>query len=248
MKNIALQLYSINKLTQNDFFGTLKKVAQIGYTGVEFAGYFNTPAIQLKSVMDKLGLKSAGSHIGFSELIDNIDKVIEYSLIIESSNIICPGLPSDFTDSPEGYKRAAEIFNEIGEKCKQNNIQFAYHNHDIEFKKFNNEYGIDILLQNTQKDLVHFEIDTYWVEYGGNSAVDFINKYKDRCSLLHIKDLKSRQDKRDTEIGKGIIDFNEVITLGEKYNTKWYIVEQEDFEIPLLESVSQSYSYLSSIL
>jgi sugar phosphate isomerase/epimerase len=248
MNNIALQLYSIKELTSIDFLGTLEKVAKIGYNGVEFAGYFNTPGKDLKKALDSFGLKAAGSHIGISSITENLDEVIEYSLQINDPYIICPGLPVHMRDSAEAYKKLAALFNEIGLKCKNNGIQFAYHNHDFEFEKFDGQYGLDILLNNTGPDLVHMELDTFWVEYSGLKSIDFINKYKERCSILHIKDMKSLNEKINTEIGKGIMEFKPMVEAGKKYGVKWFTVEQEEFEIPQLASIKESYEYLKSII
>lgn len=248
MNNIALQLYSIKELTSPDFLGTLEKVAKIGYNGVEFAGYFNTPGKDLKKAMNSFGLKSAGSHIGISSITENLDEVIEYSLQIDDPYIICPGLPVYMRDSAEAYKKLAALFNEVGLKCKNNGIQFAYHNHDFEFEKFDGQYGLDILLNNTDPDLVHIELDTFWVEYSGLKSIDFINKYKERCSILHIKDMKSLDEKINTEIGKGIMEFKPMVEAGKKYGVKWFTVEQEEFEIPQLVSIQESYNYLRGIL
>jgi sugar phosphate isomerase/epimerase len=248
MNNIALQLYSIKELTEKDFLGTLEKVAEIGYNGVEFAGYFGTTAKKLKKTLDSVGLKASGSHIGIDQLTTNLNGLIEYSLEIGDPYIICPYLPTEFRNSAEAYRKTAEKFNLIGEKCKNNGIQFGYHNHDFEFEKFDGEFGIDILFSNSEPALLHMELDTFWVEYCGLKSLDFINKYKDRCSILHIKDMKSLNEKINTEIGKGIMDFKSMIKAGKEYNMKWYTVEQEEFEIPQLESIKESYVYLKSIL
>jgi sugar phosphate isomerase/epimerase len=249
MENLGLQLYSIKELTEKDFIGTLKKVAEIGYDGVEFAGFFDTPAKELKKTLDDLYLAPCGSHTGIDLLQNEFNKVIEYNLEIENPYIVCPGLPTHMRDSADAYKRLADEFNEIGQRCKEHGIQFAYHNHDFEFEKFNGEYGLDILLSNTQRDLVHMELDTFWVEYCGLRSIDFIKKYREQCSsLIHIKDLKSMDQKISTEIGKGIMNFKEIIQLGKEIGIKWYIVEQEEFEIPQLESIQQSLEYMRSIL
>jgi sugar phosphate isomerase/epimerase len=138
---IALQLYSIKELTEKNFLGALKNVAEIGYNGVEFAGFFNT-----------------------------------------------------------------------------------------------------------QEDLLFIELDTFWAEYCGLRSVDFIHKYGERCSLLHIKDMKSLEEKVNTEIGKGVMDFKEIVAAGKQYGVEWYTVEQEEFEIPQLQSIRESYEYLKGIV
>lgn len=249
MANLGLQLYSIKELTQKDFIGTLKEVANIGYDGVEFAGFFNTPAKELKKALDDLNLIPCGSHTGIDLLQNNLDEVIEYNLEIGNRYIVCPGIPHHMRDSADAYKRLGELFNKIGQRCKENGIQFAYHNHDFEFEKFDKQYGLDILMSHTDPDLVHLELDTFWVEYCGLKAVDFMRKYPQQCSsLIHIKDLKSMDEKVSTEIGSGIMDFVEIVRVGKELGIKWYIVEQEEFEKPQLESIKQSLNYLRNIL
>lgn len=249
MKNLGLQLYSVKELTEKDFIGTLKEVAKVGYDGVEFAGFFNTPAKELKKALDDLNLIPCGSHTGIDLLQNNLYEVIDYNLEIGNRYIVCPGIPPRMRDSADAYKKLAELFNEIGRRCKQDGIQFAYHNHAFEFEKFDGEYGLDILMSHTDPDLVHLELDTFWVEYCGLKSVDFMKKYPKQCSsLIHIKDLKSMDNKVSTEIGSGIMDFVEIVKVAKELGTKWYIVEQEEFEIPQLESIKQSLDYMRSIL
>ena len=181
MAKIGLQLYSIKELTEKDFFGSLEKVAKIGYPGVEFAGFFDTPASELKKVLDDLGIVACGSHIGIDALEEEINRVIDYNLEIGNQYIICPGLPEHMRDSYDAYLKLADKFNEIGQKCKDQGIQFGYHNHDVEFQKFNGEYGLDILLSNTQPDLVHMELDTFWV-----SMPDLNPRFYEKMPKQHI--------------------------------------------------------------
>ncbi len=248
MGNIALQLYSIKELTNVDFLGTLEKVAEIGYDGVEFAGYFGTSAKDLRKALNDLGLQAAGSHIGISELKANLDHTIDYSLEIHSPYIICPGLPEEMRDSSDSYKRTAEQFNRIGERCKENGIQFGYHNHDIEFQKFDGEYGLDLLMNHTHSDHLFVELDTFWVEHAGLHSIDFIHQYKERCRVLHMKDMKNKEDKSNIEVGSGIMDFTSITAAAKQYKVEWYTVEQEEFDLPQLKSIELSLQYLIGIL
>lgn len=248
MEKVGLQLYSIKELTQQDFLGTLEKVAKIGYDGVEFAGYFNTTAKELKKALDAFGIKAAGSHVGFDALKNDLDMLIDYSLEIKSPYLICPSLDDSHRDSKDSYLRTADQFNVIGQKCKDNGLRFGYHNHDFEFMKHEGEYGLDLLVNNTQPDLLFIELDTFWVEYSNLKSIDFINKYKERCSILHIKDMKSLTEKNNTEIGSGIMDFKTITATGKNYGVQWFTVEQEEFEIPQLQSIEKSLKYLRGIL
>ncbi|MCJ8014920.1 sugar phosphate isomerase/epimerase [Paenibacillus sp. KQZ6P-2] len=248
MENIALQLYSIKELTSTDLLGTLKKVADIGYDGVEFAGYFGTSAAELRNALDSYGLRAAGSHIGISDLTQQLDQTIEYSLTIGSPYIICPGLPEEMRESADSYKRTAEQLDRIGERCKEQGIRFGYHNHGVEFLKFEGLTGLEWLTQYTDPDHLFLELDTYWAEHAGFRSVDWIEAFKERCRILHIKDMKSEQDKRNIEIGSGIMDFVAITEAGKRYGVEWYTVEQEEFDIPQLDSIGASLRYLRQIL
>lgn len=249
MRKIGLQLYSIKELTQKDFIGTLKKVAETGYDGVEFAGFFDTPAKELKKALEDFGLECCGSHTGINLLTDNLQETLDYNLEIGNPYIICPGVPEAMRNSADAFKRLAELFNEIGLKCKEQNLQFGYHNHAHEFNVYDGQWGLDILLSNTDPELVQMELDTFWAEYAGVRSIDFMNKYPKHCStLIHIKDMKSENERVNTEIGNGIIDFVAITKLAKDLGIKWYIVEQEQFDKPQLESIGQSLQYLKEIL
>lgn len=248
MGNIALQLYSIKELTSVDFLGTLKKVADTGYDGVEFAGYFGVSSKELKKALDDYGLQAAGSHIGIAELQLQLNQMIEYSLELNSPYMICPGLPEEMRDSADSYKRTAELLDRIGERCKEQGIRLGYHNHAVEFLQFDGEYGLDLLINHTQPQHLFVELDTYWVEHAGLRSVDFIHKYKGRCSILHMKDMKSLQDKTNTEVGSGIMDFQAIAAAAKAHGMEWYTVEQEAFDIPQLESIEKSLRYLRGVV
>lgn len=248
MGNIGLQLYSIKELTGVDFFKTLTDVAEAGYDAVEFAGFFDAPAGKLRKVLDDNGLKVCGSHTGMDLLSGSLDQVMEYNAEIGNEYIICPGIPENMRNSEGAWKKTSQLFNDIGMKLKSAGFKFGYHNHYEEFNIYNGKYGYDILGENTDPDLVLMQIDTYWVEYAGLKSVDFMDKYRDRLDVIHIKDMKSLEDKRNTEIGNGIMDFGKIIEKAKEYGTKWYIVEQEYFEMPQLESIKISCDNLRNLL
>jgi len=248
MEKIGLQLYSLRMDTAKDLLGTMRKVAEIGYDGVEFAGYFGVPAKELKTALDDFGMKPAGSHIGIDQLTSRLDAVIDFSLELGEPYIICPGLPHEMTDSMEACLNTAELFNRIGEKCNANGLQFYYHNHYHEFEKRNGEFILDILMANTEEDNLHAELDTYWVEYAGLKSVDFMKKYGNRCSILHIKDMLDHTNKNCVTIGQGVLDFKEITALGKELGVRWYTVEQEEFAGNPYEDLEQGLKYLRGIL
>lgn len=243
---IGLQLWSIKEELEKEFKDTLKKVAEIGYDGVEFAGYGGLSSMELRELLSELGLKACGSHVSLRELTENIDEVIEYSLEIGNKYIICPY--AEFNSKEDVLELAAKL-NVIGEKCRDKGLICGYHNHAHEFSEFNGEYILDIIYKATDDSLVKAELDTYWVEYAGVNVVDYIKKHCGRFDLIHLKDMQIIGDtKQSTEVGNGLMDFPSVIREAEKQGARWLIVEQEYFTKPTLESVEISYNNLKELV
>ncbi|MBZ9685426.1 sugar phosphate isomerase/epimerase [Clostridium estertheticum] len=243
---IALQLYSIKDETEKDFTEALRRVAKIGYSGVEFAGYGGLSSSELKALLRELGLKVCGSHVSLDELTKNIDNVIEYNLEIGSPYIICPFATYN---SKVDYEEMAQTLNVLALKCSEKGILFGYHNHGHEFQEYQGEYGLDILYKEADAELVKAEIDTYWVQYAGLDPAQYIKKHAGRCDLIHIKDMEIvNGEKRSTEVGNGIMDFKTIIKEAEKQGAKWFIIEQEFFNEPCLKSVEIGYNNLKKLV
>jgi len=163
MKNIGLQLYSIKEISEKNFFGAIKLTADIGYDGIEFAGYFDTPAKELKKVLEDNGVVACGTHTGFEALENEFNRTVEYNLEIDNKYIIIPWIPTEMCNSRDAWQKTAEKMNFMNDKLREQGIKFGYHNHAFEFEKFDESYGYDILAENTSPDLL-LEIDTFWVE------------------------------------------------------------------------------------
>lgn len=241
---ISVQLYTLREDTAKDFLGTLEKVAEIGYKGVEFAGYGDITASKMKDALGRLGLKASGSHVGVDLLTNKLDEIIEYNLEIGNSFIICPWAKYE---SKEDYLNAAKFYNKAGEKCRQKGIQFCYHNHAFEFDTFDGEYGLDILYKETDPELVQAEVDTYWVYHAGVNPVDYVKKYAGRCPLIHLKDMEAGENKDFAEVGEGIINIAGIIAASKEAGAKWLVVEQDKCKRPALESVKISFENLKKM-
>lgn len=243
MSKVGLQLYSIRELAEKDFFNAIKTTAECGYDGIEFAGFFDTPAAELKKFLDENGLLSCGSHTALPILEDEFYKTVEYNLEIGNKYIIIPWIPAEMCNSRDAWMKTSEKMNAMNDRLKSYGIRLGYHNHAFEFEKFDGVCGYDIFAENTKADIL-LEIDTFWVAYPGEDPVKYVRTYKDRLDLLHIKDMDA--DKKSTEIGRGTLDFPAIIKAADK--TQWFIVEQEEFEVPMEESIKISCDYLKGIL
>ena len=222
-KPIGLQLYTIKEETAKDFLGTLRKVAEIGYDGVEFAGYFDTSAPDLKQVLDETNLRVAGTHLNTTILRNDLAANIEYAQAIDCPTILCPSFKVE-ERSADFFKKIANFFNEVAQTCKASGLGFAYHIHGHEFIDFDGKSGMDILFENTDSSLVFYELDTYWVEKAGVDALSLFKAHADRCSFIHFKDMKDRVDWHDTEIGDGMIDVAGIIAASSDSAVEWFVV------------------------
>ncbi|GAB2540061.1 sugar phosphate isomerase/epimerase family protein [Gracilibacillus alcaliphilus] len=251
MGKIAIQLYSVREHTANDFLGTLSKLGEMGYEAVQFAGFFDTPADELKKVMDEAGLVAAGSHMPFESLVgDQLTASLEYNRTIGNDLIICPILPEEYREDEAAYYRGAEALNEIGEKCRQAGFTFAYHNHDMEFIDLGNgKRGFDILFEETDHENVKMELDCYWATYASVDPLQTIHAYDDIVVSLHIKDMTVEDGKkRSIEIGKGSLDIKSLWETGEAAGVKWFVIEQEQFDGDPLDSARENVVQLKALV
>ncbi|MBC1477900.1 sugar phosphate isomerase/epimerase family protein [Listeria welshimeri] len=239
---IALQLWSVKEACEDDFFGTLEKVAEMGYDGVEFAGYYGKSASEIKTKLAELGLEVAGSHISKEMLEAKLEDVIVFERELGNKFIICPY--ADFETKQE-WLSFAEKLREIAKTIQQAGMQFGYHNHAHELEKVDDAIILENLLGNVPEMIA--ELDTYWIEYAGVGVIPFIEKYRNRVPLVHIKD-KSKTSKESTIIGEGILDISGYVKTAIASGTKWLIIEQEAFEEDPLTSVAKGYTYLANVL
>ncbi|MCE5252585.1 sugar phosphate isomerase/epimerase [bacterium] len=246
---VGLQLYTLRELTEKDFTGTLKKVAAIGYDGVEFAGYGGLSAVELKKLIDDLGLKCAGTHEGFENLEKKLDETIAFNAGIGSSFIICPSMPGEWRDKgAEGFKAFGERMNKIGAAVKKAGMQLCYHNHNFEFKKENDKFLIEYLYETADPELVKAEVDVYWVQFAGENPAAFIRRYGKRCILIHMKDMADDADRSFAPVGTGVLDMKSIVRASKEANAAWFIVEQDRTKRPPLEAVGISLKNMRTLL
>ena len=197
--NIGLNLFSVFRELNEDYFGTLEKVAEMGYknvelisanfsTGKRFTDTFSLPVIKKK--FDELGLNAFAAHEGVAPgkaIIDgNWDKIIEENAELGCQSIV---FPMAFISGLDDTLQTAEHLNVVGKKCKEAGLDFYYHNHAHEFKRLGDSTLFDQLVDNTDPDLVKFELDLVWVMRGGHDTLTVLEKLGNRCDMIHQKDL-----------------------------------------------------------
>jgi sugar phosphate isomerase/epimerase len=236
---IALQLYSVREDCARDLRKTLEKVAGMGYEGVEFAGYYDRTAGELRDMLKDLGLKVAGTHIGIDTLLGGrLKQTIEFNKTLGNQFLIVPWIPENMRNSKEAWLKTAKLFNDIAGKLKPEGMYVGYHNHDIEFKPIDGEIPWDIFFSATIKDVV-MQLDVGNAMHGGVSAdgiLEIIKKYPKRALTVHVKEYSSKNPL--ALIGEGDMKWKEFFQLCETVGgTEWYIVEQESYAYKPLECV-----------
>jgi sugar phosphate isomerase/epimerase len=235
IKKFGLQLYSLRDDLPKDPKGVLKQVASFGYKQIEgyegkqgmFWGMTNK---EFKKYMDELGISIVSSHCNIN---NDFETKAAQAGEIGMKYLICPSLGGS-NKSIDDFKRAAEKFNACGDICKKNGLKFAYHNHGYSFETMEGQFPQDILMQNTNKDTVDFEMDIYWVVTAGADPIAWLNKYPGRWKLCHVKDRKkdAAQGDHDASIDLGIgnIDFKKILKASTSKGMEYFIVEQERYD------------------
>ena len=258
IEKIGLQLYTVRSEMKKDFAGTLGKVASVGYGEVEFAGYFDHSPQEVRKILDSVGLAAPSEHVGYDTLGDKWPGVIDAAKIVGHSYIVCPMIPDEVRNQPDGWKRAAETFNRAGEASKKAGVQFGYHNHTFEFVPVNGKLAYDILLAETDPNLVKMEMDLCWITVAGQDPLTYFSRYPGHFPLVHVKDIKkipqrAASDKGDipldrelTDVGSGVIDWKRIFAQSDKAGIKHYFVEQDEPQSPF-DSIKNSYAYLQAL-
>jgi len=243
LEEFAIQLYSVRDAMENDFIGVLKKLGNegFGYTGVEFAGFGEIPAEEMKKALEENGLKAIGSHTPVDRLLNDLDNEIAYHKTIGAEYIICPYL--EIENKAETLEYARKL-TPVAEKITAAGLKFGYHNHAHEFIIDDGEYLLDILFDNLPKGTI-MEIDIYWTEYAGIDSLAYMEKHKDKLDLLHVKQIG--EGKINAEVDKGFIDFKEVIKKAQKMGVKHFILEQEEYEVSSMASAEGAIKYIMSL-
>lgn len=243
---IALQLYSVRKDCERDLPGVLAAVARMGYEGVEFAGYYGRTAEELRKMLDDLGLKVAGTHIGLDTLLgDQLQRTVEFNQVLGNKFLIVPGLGPERRASKAAWRETAQIFNQIAERLKPNGMRTGYHNHSIEFQPLDGELPWDTFFGAARADVV-MQFDTGNAMHGGANPLPFLERYPGRAGTVHLKEYSKTNDK--ALIGEGDIPWKEVFRLCEtEGKTDWYIVEQESYAYPPLDCVDRCLKALKAM-
>lgn len=259
-KEIGLQLYTLRDELPKDVKGTLEKVAKAGYRTVETYGFsikdqfWGLTPKELKKILDDNGLKAVSGHYNLGSFLYDgntaeLIAAIEAAKVLKNEFLTVPWIDEPFRRSIEDYKKIAARVNEAAEMCKKAGLKLAYHNHDFEFKKYDGVTGYEILLKETDKDLVYFELDLYWVVHSGNDPLKLFKENPGRFKMWHVKDKDKNNNDLNTEVGSGTIDFKPFFSEAKQSGMVHFFVEQENnFASNSFNSIQTSCDFISKNL
>lgn len=261
---IGLQLYTVRDAMEKDPVNTLEQVARIGYNSVEGATYtgsekfYGMDPSAFKKVLKDNGLVIPSSHYRLGEektgavvkgtMLNDWQKAVDDAAAVGLKYMVCAYLSEEERGNLDHYKALAEDFNKAGETCKKAGLQFCYHNHNFEFEAQGGIFPYDILLNNTDKNLVKMEMDLYWVTKAGQDPIALFKKHPGRFPLWHVKDMTNTPEKTFAEVGSGTIDFKTIFQNKGLAGMKYFFVEQDKCAGSPFDSITKSYNYIKKNL
>ncbi len=248
---IGLQLYSLREEVHNGLAQVFKTIATAGYNSVEMYGFsakesfFKTEPKEVAALLKANNLISPSGHYQLDLFSKDGQQTIDAALALGHKYIVIPWLPEELRNSADAYKTIAERVNKAAEMCKANGLKLAYHNHDFEFKQWDGgTTGYDILLKETDKSLVDFEMDLFWVVTAGHDPIQLFKQHPGRFTMWHVKDKSKTDPKQQTEVGSGSIDFKTIFANAKLSGLEYFYVEQENLPVPSDAKIKQSIDYL----
>ena len=285
MRTIGVQMFSIPKLLEKNFAGTMQMVSSIGYKEIEFfgpytfspqhekdgwnavtpslgfsgSGFFGLTAHEVKKILDDHGLAAPSMHSGLPTLDSEMAKLAETANIIGAKYVVLPSAQTQAT--LDDYKRQADLFNKIGADAQKHGVRFAYHNHGNGLTDLDGTVPFDLIMKNTDRKSVFFQMDVYWMTAGGVDILHYLEKYKGRFRLMHVKDMtkpvRFSGDGGDSgqwislfpyleDAGSGVLDLEKIIPAAKKSGVEHFIVERDLAPEPEV-NLRKSFEFLSAL-
>lgn len=251
---IGLQTYSFRNYFPKDIPGTLDRIQAMGITEIESESG-RIPPEEYKKLCDERGIKIPSTSADFQELAESPAEVAQTAKKLGSKFVMCAWVPHDSGNfGLDDAKKAVEVFNSAGKVLKENGLTFCYHPHGYEFQPFGKGTLLDYIIENTDPTYVSFEMDIFWVQFGGGDPVALLQKYGDRWKLMHLKDMKKGIEKDLTggtnveynvPLGTGQLDMPGILKEGRRIGIEHYFIEDESSRV--VEQVPLSIAYLRSL-
>lgn len=237
---LSVQLYTVRDHLTQDLPGTLQKIKEIGFDFVELAGFYDRSASEWKILLDSLGLKASGAHIGLLEMEADPEKVSQDAKTLGLDTVIIPWIGADLYG--DGWDNFALRVNSVAQKFSAFGVAVAYHNHDFEFAGG----GFDKFYSASDPSIVFAELDLAWVSIGGEDPVAWVDKLGPRVRFAHVKDYDKSKTPQWTPAGQGVMNFDAILPALEAAGTRFAVVELDESPGDPLDAVAQSYAYFVS--
>ena len=247
--------YTFRKSFATNVAATLDTIKMMGFTEIEGGGGRMSPQ-EFKKLCDERGISIPGTGTGYDQLVKNIDSVVYKAKALGAKYVMCAWVPHDnktgFTF--ENAKQAVEDFNKAGKILKENGLTFCYHAHGYEFQPYENGTLLDYIFKNTNPEYVSFEMDVFWIQFGGGDPVGLLKKYGNRWKLIHLKDMRPGTKKdltgltggeSNVPLGQGEVDIPGILKEANKLGIKHFFIEDESDHV--ITQVPQSVAYLKSL-
>ncbi len=250
LDRIGIQLYTLRTEMASNFERTLERVAAIGYQEVEFAGLYDRTPEEVKSVLERVGLKTPSGHLPYEAVKDPEAwrGALDTANRLGHQYVVIAWTPAEDRRTLEDWKRVAERFNRAARQARNAGLEFAYHNHDFEFHSLGaGPVPFDLLLAETDPALVRIELDLYWITLGGHDPMQYFRRYPGRFPMVHVKDMKKGGDRPQmVDVGQGDIDFGAILAHRKEAGIRHFFVEHDQPADPLA-SAARSYQYLKGL-
>ncbi|MEW5915564.1 MAG: sugar phosphate isomerase/epimerase [Gemmatimonadota bacterium] len=244
LSRIGVQLYTVRQLMAQNVEETLRRVAEVGFTEVEFAGHFERTARSLRTTLDDAGLTSPASHLSLADFAaDSASRTLEAAMSLGHRYVVIAWMDAAQRASLDDWKRIAEQFNRIGEMTRSSGLRFAYHNHEYDHVPLEGRVPLDVLLESTDPSLVRVELDLYWITKGGGDWRSYFDRWPGRFPMVHVKDSAGPPDHVMCDVGTGTIPFANIFAQKGRAGIEHFFVEHDTPKDPIA-SIRSSYDYL----
>jgi len=249
MKHVlGAQLYTVRQFTKtiDDVATTLKKVAAIGYKGIQISGFGPVDPKEVAKIVEDNGLTVAATHVGWDRFQNDLDALIEEHLLWKCEHPAIGGLPAEYR-SLDGVTRFIDELTPIAEKLASAGMDFSYHNHNHELVRYDGVTWLERLYGTASPDMLKAEIDVYWIQAGGGDPAYWVKKCAGREPLLHLKDMivTPEREQRFAEIGEGNLNWEAILAAAKEGGVDWYLIEQDQcYDRDPFESLAISYRNL----
>jgi len=250
---LGIEAYTFRNGFSKNLTATLDTIKMMGFTEMEGGGYRISPA-EFKKLCDARGISIISTGVGYDQLVNSPDSLAYQAKVLGSSYLMCAWIPHSGLFNLENAKKAVEDFNRVGKILKQRGLVFCYHAHGYEFQPYENGTLLDYIIKNTDPQYVSFEMDIFWIQFGGGDPVNLLKKYGNRWKLMHLKDLRKGANRNqsgltspenDVPLGLGELDIPAILMEANKIGITHFFIEDESKQ-PNIQ-VPQSILYLKSL-